>query len=156
MEETVMDQGEAWNRSMNEGKNTTKKSSRELLQSTLSDWALLYGRTLSESEVEQWLKIFERYQVQLLSLALGYVTENSERMPAPGHLTKAVILMYERHPELVNHDKLVGYEGKDANGIACLYWSDETMVPAYKAKDCAEGRAFLAKLAEFRANKLVA
>jgi len=135
-----------WDPSKREEKNTINESSTELLRNTLTDWALLYGRTLSEGEVEQWMRIFARHPVRVLALALEYVTVNSERMPSPGHLTKAITLTYERHPELTPSRTPFATAGVDSHGVDCVYWSDAPTVPAYRAADCPEGQEFLSLL----------
>lgn len=80
-------------------------------------------------------------------LALQKCTEDMQYMPKPGHLTKAI---EEAKAELCWKEKgqLVSWQGKDANGIPCVFWSDDPRTPAYRAVDCPEGRNFLATLAK--------
>jgi hypothetical protein len=59
----------------------------------------------------------------------------------------------DNHPELIPNMGLYYVPGTDPNGKPCVYWSDEALQPAYKATDCAEGRAFLAKLKEVSLSK---
>ena len=121
--------------------------SNELLRSTLNEWASLYNKKMLDAEAEIWMRIFRNTPPKVLALALDHLTKNAERMPAPGHLTKAISLTYERHPELLSKTNLSFREGVDANGVKCIFWSDGPNVPAYRAVDCKEGRAFLALLA---------
>ena len=101
------------------------------------------------------MRIFTATPPKVLALALETLTKSSERMPTPGHLSKAIEITYEKHPELCPDRKLWGAEGKDPKGVPCIYWSDEKMVPAYKAKDCPEGRAFLKLLREIAGKKSI-
>jgi hypothetical protein len=130
--------------------------SSELLQDALASWAQLYGKRIGEKEAEVWARIFIKTPANILARALEYVTENAERMPAPGHLTKAIMLVKEKFPELVPKSVLTHTVGKDAKGIPCIFWSDDPLTPAYSAKNCPEGRSFLILLSEISPGKSIA
>jgi hypothetical protein len=121
----------------------------EYLENALVDWAALYRRNLKPAEVAVWKRIFIGTDPRILALALEEVTTKAERMPTPGHLTKAIAVVRDNHPELIPKTGLFMVPSKDAKGVPCVYWSDEAMVPAYRAQDCPEGRLYLAKLNEF-------
>ncbi len=72
-------------------------------------------------------------------------------MPKPGHLTSAIAAA---KAELLwkEEERLTCIEGTDAKGTRCVFWSDEPIVPAYRAVDCTEGRAFLLQLAKTAGN----
>jgi hypothetical protein len=120
--------------------------SSELLEKALTEWGSLYRKKFSEPELLVWKRIFIGTDYRILGLALEHVTVNAERMPTPGHLTKAIAMMRDKHPEFIEKTGIYWVAGKDANGMACVFWSDEPVVPAYRAPDCAEGRAFLSTL----------
>jgi hypothetical protein len=71
------------------------KSSAEELNSHIQAWAKLYGRELNEQAVAVWHKIFARTERSILLEALEKVTAECERMPTPGHLTKAIAQVKE-------------------------------------------------------------
>jgi hypothetical protein len=123
------------------------KDSRELLRDTLQEWGALHGRKIDERAIEVWMRIFVNTNTRVLALALQTVTEECERMPTPGMLTKALAHARERL-QIGDAPKLTYIDGKDSSGVPCIFWSDEPYTsPAYRAKDCAEGREFLKTLA---------
>ena len=124
------------------------KDSTELLRNTLQSWADLHSKNLTDQAIKVWLGIFADTRMRVLELALDYVTHTAERMPTPGTLTKAIALVYERFPYLSEKERLTYRQGVDGKAVPCSYWSDEPGIPAYRAIDCAEGRAFLAQLAK--------
>jgi hypothetical protein len=123
--------------------------SSALLENALLEWGALYRRKFNTTELEAWKRIFIRTDPCILALALEEVTTKAERMPTPGHLTKAIAVVRDNHPELIPKTGLYFVPGKDPKGVPCVYWSDEAMVPAYRAQDCPEGKRYLAKLKEF-------
>jgi hypothetical protein len=122
-------------------------SSESLLVERLRTWASLYGREISDDAITIWLDIFKNADPRVLALALEKLTAECERMPSPGSLTKQIAIIYDLHPELSKKLQLTHREGTDANGTPCWFWCDEPRVPAYAARDCAEGKAFLKQLA---------
>lgn len=84
---------------------------------------------------------------KILSLALDRVSKTSERMPTPATLEKAIAAVRSEIGSPSTTPRIIA-EGEDRNGIPCVYWSDEPTVPAYAAKNCPEGRSFLALLGD--------
>jgi hypothetical protein len=67
------------------------KSSTELLRDALRVWSEIFGRkSMSEGVVQQWMVIFDKYPALLLAKAIDLVSRTAERMPTPGHLSKAL------------------------------------------------------------------
>lgn len=77
------------------------------------------------------------------------VTKTADRMPTPGHLTRAITQVQEEM-NVGEGPRLTYREGEDARGIPCVFWSDQPDVPAYASKDCPEGRVFLAMMEDFK------
>jgi hypothetical protein len=125
-------------------------NSIEILKQHLEEWSLLYGRRIDSQAMAVWIKLFANTPVHILTAALTKVVAESERMPPPGMLTKAIQIIYEQHPEWVPQHKIKYRTGEDARGVECVFWSDEPDTPAYRALDCPEGRAFIALLREWR------
>jgi hypothetical protein len=95
-EATEMDEQDAWSPSTSSAAEKTRKSSLELLHSTLDQWADLYGKRLSKEAIEVWMRIFVNTDARILAPALLRVTESSERMPTPGNLSKAIAIEREK------------------------------------------------------------
>jgi hypothetical protein len=127
--------------------------SEECLEKALVEWAALYRRKMKDNEIAVWKRIFSATDPRILALALEEVTTKAERMPSPGHLSKAIAIVRDNHPELIPKTGLYYVLGRDSKGVACVYWSDEGLVPAYRAQECPEGRNYLAKLKEFFKSK---
>lgn len=102
--------------------------------------------------MEVWRKMFAVTPVRLMARALQQVTESSERMPTPATVKKAIDLILDKEPWLSpNFQKLpTCVPGYDANGVPCVFWTDNPTVPAYSAKNCPEGRVFLNLMAEYK------
>lgn len=123
-----------------------------MLQNTLQRWGALHGRKIEDSAVEVWMELFVNHPAQVLEIALKEASRLAERMPTPGLLTREIVKVYEAKPWLSPHFKPTptATEGVDKDGNPCFYWSDDPNTPAYKARECSEGRAFLALLSEMR------
>lgn len=121
------------------------------LKKLLSEWGLLYGRRIEPEAMDVWIRLFSSTPPKLLDTALARVTQTSERMPTPGTLQKAIDVIRSESISTTTA-RIIG-DGEDRNGIPCVFWSDEPTMPAYKANDCPEGRAFLALLGEMRQKK---
>jgi len=125
-----------------------QKSQQELLRDTLQEWGALHGRKIDEKAMEVWMRIFVNTNPRVLAYALKMVTEECERMPTPGMLTKAIARAKE-NLQISGTPRLTYIVGKDSNGVPCVFWSDESYTsPAYLAKDCPEGRQFMKMLAQ--------
>lgn len=119
-----------------------------MLRDTLQEWGALHGRKIDEKAIDVWMRIFVNANAKVLGRALQRVTEECERMPTPGMLTKAIARAKEEL-QIGEAPKVTCIEGKDSNGVPCVFWSDEPYTsPAYRAKDCPEGREFLKVLAQ--------
>jgi hypothetical protein len=101
---------------------------------------------VTDEEFDVWLRIFAGVHPDVLARALNSVTQNSERMPTPGTVTKAIAKAKEEM-QIGEKPRLTCTAGKDSRGIPCVFWSDEPNVPAYRATNCPEGRLFLSTLA---------
>lgn len=119
--------------------------SPEQLRDALIEWGQLYNRRLGEPEIDVWMRLFSNTHPRLLQLALEKVTKESERMPTPGHLTKALALAREQVH--FGDTRITHTEGWDRNKVPCWYWSDAPTVPAYRPQDCEEGCEVLKRLA---------
>lgn len=67
----------------------------ELLHESLRTWAALHGKALKPEAVEAWTVLFVNTPHAVLAKALQNVTEDSDRMPAPGNLKKAIRIVRE-------------------------------------------------------------
>lgn len=122
--------------------------SRECLRDAMQNWALLHGKRIDEKAIEAWMRIFVNTNPKVLARSLQRVTEECERMPTPGMLTKAIAKAKEEL-QIGEKPSVTHIEGKDSNGVPCWFWSDEPYTsPAYLAKDCPEGREFMKTLAQ--------
>lgn len=119
----------------------------ESLSDTLKTWAALYSKKLDSHAVEKWVDLFVDTDARVLAAALDKLTREAERMPTPGMLTKTISLVVEQHPEWQPMQRLRYRSGRDTQGTACVFWSDDPSVPAYRAVDCPEGRKFLVEFA---------
>lgn len=66
------------------------QESTQLLRSYLEKWQALFSRRVDEKAAEVWFLIFGHHEPRRLAKALEIVTEDAERMPAPGSLKKAL------------------------------------------------------------------
>jgi hypothetical protein len=128
------------------------KTSTDALKERLQEWGGLYGRKIGDEAMEVWIRLFAKYPLLLLAKALDQVTRKCERMPTPGNVTRAIEMALESEPWLSPHYKPnpKAMPGKDKEGVPCVYWEDEPMVPAYAAEDCKDGRAFLELMKKFK------
>ena len=134
-------------------------ASKELLVEYLQKWSALHSKQLSDAALEAWLEIFLNTNPKYLAPALDAVTKNAERMPTPGHLTKAISKAREElsfgvtdkpriYPRVVVPDPETG-EMVNA-------WRDpDTNEIMFNAHDCPEGREFINKLSEIAERKVV-
>jgi hypothetical protein len=129
--------------------------SLELLKRALSEWGALYGKPISERAIEAWVRIFAGTHPALLAAGLESLTRRADRMPTPGMLTKELELIREQKPWLNPNAARNprSTPSKDQEGRACVRWSDEPRLPAYRAVDCSEGREFLTALARISGKK---
>lgn len=72
------------------------KSSIELLEENLRAWCAIYGRKPTMEAIDQWKVIFTESDPSILAEALQMVTTDAERMPTPGMLTKAILLVCDK------------------------------------------------------------
>jgi hypothetical protein len=64
-----------------------------LLETFLQKWALVFGRKLPDGAVLAWVEMFAGQDTAVLREALEKVTRESDRMPTPAHLWKAIALV---------------------------------------------------------------
>ncbi len=69
-----------------------------MLLTNLEGWAAAFGKRLSPNAIAWWTRLFADEKPWLLAKALDQVTRTCERMPAPGHLTKAIGQVKESMP----------------------------------------------------------
>jgi hypothetical protein len=129
----------------------SKKCADELLLSYLTEWAALYGRKLKQEAINVWMRLFVSVPVGVLVIALEDVTTDSERMPTPGHLKKAISAARERlafrtPPEEYQYRKSMAKDPETGAMVTVLIDPKEQDALLYRAQDCPEGRAFLEKL----------
>lgn len=142
-----------------------QSGSVELLSESLQAWGALYSRKLPERAIEIWVQIFRDIDPRVLADALQLVTKTAERMPTPGHLTKAISEVREKRGvgsgEVVatyTFPKNVAIDPEiDEQVIVAIDPNPET--PSRKlmfaAKDCPEGREFLNALHRFAGDKRI-
>jgi hypothetical protein len=113
-------------------------------------WATLEGvfRThLSPETCEFWQKDLQHLPRHSVILALQQICKNEYKMPS-----LALFLRYCRQnmPQLSVPKHRIG---KDKDGVPCWFFEDEPNSPKYLARDCKEGREFLATFASLVASK---
>ena len=118
---------------------------------------MLHGRKISDQSIDVWVEIFREYRPEALIPALKAVKANADRMPSPGMLSKELNRVIDEKPWLGRYwkDRLKAIEGHDSKGVPCKFWSDDPRTPAYLAKNCAEGRVFVALLEDIAKRKSI-
>lgn len=93
-----------------------------------------------------WVRLFSKTSPLVLAKALDMITLNSERMPTPATLQRAIAEI--RSGVIYGGGAPRHTEGIDRNNIPCWFWENDPTVPAYASSDCPEGKVFLALLAD--------
>lgn len=70
----------------------------ELLQSTLTRWASVYGQQYDEDACDVWMATFGKTPTQILGPAIARVTAEARFRPVPGDLSKAIELELSNSP----------------------------------------------------------
>ena len=98
---------------------------------------------------EFWEQRLRHVPRRILFKAVESICNNEDKMPS-----LAMILRYVRNmTSFTNQPR--HFEGVDRNGVRCWYWEDKPSEPTYGAKDCPEGRAYLALLEEYKECRLL-
>jgi len=112
------------------------------------EWAALYGRDIKQGAIDVWIRIFVNADLHVLAKALELVTETAERMPTPGHLTKAISQVQDSMlcamPDQYTYRKVVAKDSGTGEMVnAVVYDVDKDNTVCFRAQDCPEGREFL-------------
>jgi hypothetical protein len=140
----------------------SKRCAEELLLRFLREWAALYGRKLHQESIDVWMRLFINTPPALLSRALEAVTSESERMPTPGTVKKAIGVARDLHglgkapPDSYQFRKAVMKDPERGNDVTVMIDPKEPDKPMFRSIDCPEGRALLASLEKYKTAKQVA
>lgn len=138
-----------------------ENNSASLLIEHLQSWSVIFGRKLTQEASDAWLRLFVNEPSRVIKLALEDVTRTAERMPAPGHLTKAVRAAKEKlgygwgqSIAAYTFEQAITQDPETGENVPVLVDpKDGTFL--FQAKHCPEGREYLNKLHEISKNTVI-